>query len=54
MGIPATGNDPAQGSAGGFKVTICDNRSGQNLKYLPHGFTQEGIAMLALVLRLPL
>jgi hypothetical protein len=28
-------------------------KRGQNIKYLPHAFTQEGVAMLSSVLRSP-
>ena len=36
-----------------FKVPIWNLKAGQNIKYLPQVFTQEGVAMLSSVLRSP-
>jgi len=33
-----------------FKVAICDLKRGQNIKYLPYVFTEQGVAMLSSVL----
>jgi hypothetical protein len=44
--------DEAQAVAGSrFQIGIL--KKGQNIKYLPHVFTQEGVAMLSSVLRSP-
>jgi hypothetical protein len=44
--------DEAQAVAGSrFQIGIL--KKGQNIKYLPHVFTQEGVAMLSNVLRSP-
>jgi hypothetical protein len=44
--------DEAQAVAGSrFQIGIL--KQGQNIKYLPHVFTQEGVAMLSSVLRSP-
>ena len=38
------------GSCRTFKITICDLEERENIKYLPHAFTENGVAMLSSVL----
>ena len=36
-----------------FQIGTLNTKRGSNIKYLPHAFTEQGVAMLASVLRTP-